>query len=235
MNLFVRSLCGQYIGRSVLLNAETGGGGGAAGDGGQGSGSGQGEPGGGQSGQGTGDPTNSLDELMKDPAFKAAYEAKLQSHLSSRLKKFDGVDPEEYKRLKQAEEEKANAELSEADKLNKKIAALEAERTTLEAKEREIAIKEYAFAEGLDPKLISRLADKNAIKKGESGQFEGIAEAVEQIKTEFPQLFQAAPSGSGDNKPPSHRVPGQNGNPPTHTDPKEAGKALAMRRHGKAE
>lgn len=234
MNLFVRSLCGQYIGRSVLLNADTGGG--AAGGGEPGSEGGQGEPGSGQGGQGTGDPINSFDELLKDPALKAAYEAKIQSHLSTRLKKFDGVDPEEYKRLKQAEQEKADAELSEADKLNKKIAQFEAERSNLEAKEREIAIKEYAFAEGLDPKLISRLADKNAIKKGESGQFEGIAEAVEQIKTEFPQLFQTAPGGNGEhNKPPSHKVPGQNGNPETHKDPKEAGKALAMRRHGKAE
>ncbi len=211
------------------MDADPGGGGGQGDPGGQ-----QQDPGaGGQAG--TGDPqANSLDELLKDPIFKAQYEAKFQSQLNARFKKYENVDPEEYKRLKAEEERKKQDELTETQKLELKLQAMEAERTTLVEKERDVTIKEFAIENGLDPKLISRLVDKSSIKQNESGQFEGIAEAVEQIKTEFPQLFQEQqePPG-GNNKPPSYKLPGQVGNPPTPKDPKEAGKARALARHNK--
>lgn len=227
MNIFLRSLLGDYVGRTIYMDADPGGGGG------------QGDPPGGQgegNQAGTGDPLpNSLEELFKkNPALKTEYEATLQTHLGKRLKKYENVDPEEYKRLKAEEERKKQEELTDTQKLELKLQAMEAERTTLAEKERDISIKEYAIDNGLDPKLISRLVDKSSIKPNDSGQFEGIAEAVEQIKTEFPQLFQEQQEPPGGNyKPPTYKTPGQTGNPPTPKDPKEAGKAKALARHNK--
>ncbi len=226
--MFLRSLLGQYVGREIYLNADPGGGGG------QGDPGGQTDPGtGGQPGAGNPE-TNSFDDLLKDPAIKAQYEATLQNHLNDRFKKYKDVDPAEYKRMKDAEDKKKQEELTDTQKLELKHQAMEAKKTTLEAKERDISIKEHAIDNGLDPKLISRLVDKSSIKKGESGEFEGIAEAVEQIKSEFPQLFQEqTDQGAGTNKPPSYKTPGQNGNPPTPKDPKEAGRQRALARHNK--
>lgn len=224
-NTYVRSM---LQGRPFQMH-EADKGGGAGGTGGEG----------GEGGSGAGDQgsdQNSLDELLKDPTFKAQYEAKLQQQLGTRLKKYDGVDPEEYKRLKLEAEEKANAELSEVDKANKKLQEYKNKETILESKERTIAIKEFAFDNGLDSKLISRLIDTSTIKK-EGESFTGIAEAVEAVKTEFPQLFPTEDGAEDTGQGPTQtvpKIPNQKGNPPHKKNTREAGKALAAARHGKA-
>lgn len=225
-NTYVRSM---LQGRPFQMHeADKGGGAGGTGGAGEEGGSGADDQG--------GTSQNSLDELLKDPTFKAEYEAKLQQQLGTRLKKYEGVDTEEYKRLKQEAEDKANAELSEVDKANKALDAYKAKESILEAKERDISIREYAIDKGLDSKLISRLIDKSTIKR-EGESFTGIDEAVEAVKTEFPQLFQseggADEQGSGSNTT-NPKIPNQKGNPPHKKNTREAGKALAAARHGKA-
>lgn len=211
-------------------------GGGSGGEGGQG-GSGEGGEGGEGGGAGAGGSNNSLDELMKDPEFKKAYEAKLQEQLGKRLKKFDGIDVEEFKRLKAEEDKKKEETMTEAQKLQAKIDSMEAERLQFEVREKDIAVKEFAISEGLDPKLIARLIDKSAIKKsGES--FEGVKEAVEAVQSEFPALFQSDgdEGGQGGNQSgqgSGFKLPNQKGNTPPKKGGYNAGKERALARHKK--
>lgn len=228
-NHYVRSILGGN-GFQPMFEADKGAGGGS-GEGGSDKGD--------DKGSGAGDHSNSLDELMKDPAFKAQYEAKLQEQLGKRLKKYDGVDPDEYKRLKDLEDKKKQDEMTEAQKLQAKIDAMEAEKLTFAEREKDIAVKEFAISNGLDPKLIARLIDKSGIKK--SGEdFEGIKEAVEAVQSEFPQLFQSEEGddeqGQGGNQGGqggSFTLPKQKGNKPPKKGGYDAGKARAMARHQK--
>lgn len=230
-NTYIRSILG---GRGLQPMFSPDGGGSGGGEGGQG-----GEGGEGGSGGGAGGSNNSLDEMMKDPEFKKAYEAKLQEQLGKRLKKFEGVDPEEFKRLKDLEDKKKEAEMTEAQKLQAKIDAMEAEKLTFAEREKDIAVKEFAISNGLDPKLIARLIDKSGIKK--SGEdFEGIKEAVEAVQSEFPQLFQSEEGddeqgqGSGQSgQGGSFTLPKQKGNKPPKKGGYDAGKAKALARHQK--
>ena len=228
-NSYIKSLLGGR-GFQPMFDADKGGG---AGEGGQGGEGGEGGSGGNAGG------SNSLDELMKDPEFKKAYEAKLQEQLGKRLKKYDGLDPEEYKRLKEADDKKKQEEMTEAQKLQAKIDAMEAERKGFEAREIDIAVKEFAIAENLDPKLIARLIDKSGIKKA-GLEFEGIKEAVEAVQSEFPQLFQTEGGNEGGNQGGGQggqgsgfKLPNQKGNNPPKKGGYDAGKARALARHKK--
>jgi hypothetical protein len=231
-NSFIRSMISGR-GFQPLLDADKGGGSGGEG------GSGEGDKGGEGGGTGAGGSNNSLDELMKDPEFKKAYEAKLQEQLGKRLKKYDGIDPEEFKRLKAEEDKKKEESMTEAQKLQAKIDAMEAERKSFEVREIDIAVKEFAISESLDPKLIARLIDKSGIKK--SGEnFEGIKEAVEAVQSEFPALFQAddgdeggGSGGASGGQGSSFKLPKQKGNNPPKKGGYDAGKARAMARHKK--
>jgi hypothetical protein len=234
-NLFVRSmLAGQ--GFQPMLDADKGGGAGGSGEGGQGGGSNEG----GEGNQGgNGNPSNSLDDLLKDPAFKAQYEAKLKSQLGQRMKKFEGIDPEEYEKLKAEADKKAQDEMTEAQKLQAKIDAMEAEKAQFAEREKDIAVKEFAITNGLDPKLIARLIDKSGIKKS-GNDFEGIEDAVKAVQEEFPQLFQGSDEGEdqgnqGQNQNQGGRfnLPNQKGNKPPKKGGYDAGKARAEARHKK--
>lgn len=227
-NTYIKTLLG---GRGFQLMHEADTGAGAGGTGGS-------DDAGDDKGSGAGDQTtNSLDELLKDPTFKAQYTAKLQEQLGSRLKKYEGVDLEEYNRLKKLEEDKANAELTEAQKLQKKVEAYEAKQAQYENKDREFAVKEYLIDNNLDVKLISRLIEKSGIKRSEDGEsFEGIKEAVEKVAVDFPQLFPTGDDGEDDKSSnPRFKLPKQKGNPDTKKDPREAGRQRALARHGKKE
>lgn len=232
---YVRSL---YSGRAgVMLDADKGGGaGGSNPEKGEGKDKGDDK----KDGKDGADDHNSpeLDELLKDPVFKAKYEAKLQEQLGKRMKKFDGVDVDKYKEYLKKEEEAKDKDLTEAQRLQKQIAQYEAERSTFETKERNIAVKEYAIENGLDSKLIARLIDSSSIKRAEGGDsFTGIEEAVAKVKEEFPLLFPADDSGDDDKDTQSNRfkVPPQKGNPDKKKDPREAGRLRALARHGKQE
>jgi hypothetical protein len=230
-NTYVRSLLGGR-GFQPMFEADKGGSGGSGSEGGTG-----GE--GGEGGSGNGNPSNSLDELLKDPEFKKAYEAKLQDQLKKRLKKFEGVDVDEYTKLKEEADKKKQSEMTEAQKLQAKIDAMEAERAVFAEREKDIAVKEFAISEGHDPKLIARLIDKSGIKKGEGG-FEGIKEAVEAVQAEFPQLFQTeggdgsqGQGGSQGGSQGGFSLPKQKGNQAPKKGGYDAGKARAEARHKK--
>jgi hypothetical protein len=226
-----------------MYDANKGGGGAGGGQGGEG-GEGGGGEGGGEGGAGTGGSaggSNSLDELMKDPVFKAAYEAKLQEQLQKRFKKYEGIDPEEFKKLKEEADKRKQEQMTETEKLQAQIDAMKAEQEKLVVREADIAVKEYAISNNLDPKLIARLIDKSAIKKGAEG-FEGIKEAIEAVQAEFPQLFQTDGGGEGGGQGGNNggqgsgfTLPNQKGNTPPKKGGYEAGKARAMARHQKQE
>lgn len=232
----------------TLYSAEGGGAGGGQGGNPEGGQGGQGgNPEGGQGGGnpeggsgGAGNQSNSLEELMKDPTFKAQYEAKMKEQLGNRLKKFEGVDVDEYKRLKEEEDKKKQDEMTEAEKLQAKIDKMNDDLAKAEISMRDVAIKEYAIAQGMDSKLVSRLIDASVVKRGESGNFEGIEEAVKTVTEEFPQLFQTQEGGQGgqggnNNQGGNFKLPNQKGNPPTNAKGYDKGKALAESRHKKQE
>lgn len=194
----------------------------------------------GDKGAGNGNPsTNSLEDLLKnDPDFKKQYEDKIKENLSQRMKKFEGVDLEEYKRLKAEEDKKKQENMTEAEKLKAELDSYKAKTDALEAKERDLAIKEKALTDGLDAKLIAKLIDPSSIKRAEEGDgFTGIEEAIEAVKEEFPQLFQSTEGNEPESKKmgASYKLPTQKGNPDHKTKGYDAGKARAMARHGKQE
>ncbi|QFG05415.1 scaffolding protein [Bacillus phage 031MP002] len=234
-NTYIRTISSGR-GFQPLLSADQGGGGGEGGTDNPSDNNTGGE--GGQSG--AGDQSNSLDldTLMKDPVFKAQYEERLKQQMSKRLKKYEGIDPEEYKALKAKEEQQAQANMTEAEKLQKELEAYKQREQQLEETQKEIAVKEFAFANGHDPKLLSRLIDTSGLTKGEDGKYQGLSEAFEQVRAEFPQLFpsedesnsqadETHKSGGG-----AYKLPKQNGNPEKKKDKYSSGKARAQARHG---
>ncbi|WKV22453.1 putative minor structural protein 1 [Bacillus phage vB_BceS-M2] len=214
-----------------------------AGDGGAGDGGGDGGAGG-ESGTGGGSPEiPDLEELLKNPTFKAQYEAKFKTGMSQRMKKFDGVDVEKYKAWEKAEQERIDGEKTEVEKLQGQLAIAQAKAAATEAKEKAIAVKEHALDNGMNPKLVARLINLDSVKVNESGEFEGIVEAIEAVKAEFPDLFGADNSGGGsgdqsnggNNGGGTYKHPNQKGNPATPKDPTALGAAIAAQRHGKKE
>jgi hypothetical protein len=234
---YVRSINGQP---TKFLEADKGGSGGSSGGSGEGgTGGSDGGSGGSDGGAGSGNPSNSLDELMKDPAFKAQYEAKMKEQLGKRMKKYENVDPEEYARLKAEEDKKKQDEMTEAQKLQAKIDKMEADQQKIAEREKDIVVKEYAINEGLDPKLVARLIDKSGIKK-EGDEFTGVEEAFKAVQEEFPQLFQGSDGGEGGNNQNQNQnqggrfnLPNQRGNNPPKKKGYDAGKARAEARHKK--
>lgn len=216
----------------------TGAGDGGLGDGGNGDGGA-----GGGNGDGGGQPKYDLEELMKDPEFKAQYEAKFKTGMSQRMKKFDGVDVEKYKAWEKSEQERIDGEKTEVEKLQGQLATAQAKSAAFEVKEKAMAVKEYAIDNSLNPKLVSRLINLDNVKVNESGEFEGIVEAIDAVKAEFPELF-GTDNGSGGNGDQSnggnngggtYQHPNQKGNPATPKDPTALGASIAAQRHGKKE
>lgn len=229
-NTYIRSLLNGH-GFNPMFSPD--GGGGSGGEGGQGGSGGEGGEGG-QGGSGNGNPSNSLDELLKDAEFKKQYEEKLKEQLGNRMKKFENVDLDEYKRLKEEADKKKQEEMTDLEKAQAEVERLKQQTAAIEAREADLAVKEYAISNGYDPKLIARLINKSGIKKGDNGEFEGIKEAVEAVQTEFPQLFQEGNGGEGEGgNQGGFKLPNQKGNNPPKKGGYDAGKARALARHGK--
>lgn len=181
------------------------------------------------------DQTPSFEELLKNPAFKTAYETQLQKNLTQRMKKFDGVDVDEYKTLKNKQKEIDDSNLTEVDKLKAEIALKDATIQSVEQREKQIAVKEYAIDKGYNPKLLARLVSLDKVKKGDDG-WEGIEENVTSLAEEFPELFQKAEDngdGATDKSGKNYVPPRQKGNPSTKPNLYNAGKARAEARHKK--
>lgn len=131
-----------------------------------------------------------LDELLKDPAFKKQYQAKLKEQLNKRMKKYADIDPDEYRRLKEQADKKKGKDKEddgeESDSLSK-----EKEQKLLRAERREkrAAVKEFAADNGYNPKLLARLIDIDAIELDEDGEPENLDELFEEIQEDFPEFF----------------------------------------------
>lgn len=195
---FVRSINGVPF--QPMFDADKGGGGGGNEGGGEG-GSGEGGENGGEGGNdGAGDP-NSLDELLKDPTFKAEYQKKLESQLAQRLKNYEGVDPKEYKRLKEEDDKKKRDEETETERLQRERDAALAIAAKAEKSEKRVAIKEHAIDNGYDSKLVARLMETELDSiELKDGKYEGIAEAIDKLAEEFPQIKAQAGDDEGDDE-----------------------------------
>ncbi|MDQ0427683.1 hypothetical protein QOZ98_000508 [Planomicrobium stackebrandtii] len=188
------------------------------------------------------DDEPSLDELLKNPAFKKQYNQKLKDQLGKRMKKFDGVDPEEFKRLKAAAEKKDGKKSDEDDDPSKDV---EQQKRLLRAERREkkAVVKEFAVDNGHNPKLLARLLDVDSIELDEDGEPENLDELFEELEAEFPEHFGAKNEADDEeeddksSKQKSGYVAGrmQKGNKQKKKDPKARGLELAQRIYGNKE
>lgn len=243
----------DYVKRT-LKNRETlqafGGDGGSGGDGGEGGEGGDGGEGGqgGEGGSGDGGGNDAqLDELLKDPKFKAEYEARFKKSMDARMKKFEGVDAAEYKRLKDKEEADRQKGLSDEQKLKEENDRLKGEQNSFDRREKRLAVKEYAIDNSMDSKLLSRLMETELdnLKRDDKGELVGLEEAIKKLAEEFPQLGGKDDNGDdgGDNGGDQGNGGGRRYNAGDGRQRQnnggggskgyDAGKAIAERRHAK--
>lgn len=210
------------------------------GDGGEGGEGGSNE--GGDGGAGGDDLDNpSLDELLKDPEFKKQYQAKFESALTNRLKKYDGVDPDEYKKLKAEADKKKRESETDAERLQRERDEFANKIGQVEKTEKRVAVKEYAIDNGLNPKLVSRLmeVELDSLKRNDGGEFEGISDAIDKLAEEFPEIkaVQESDEHEGDDDKETNRRytagGGSKMNPKKKPDRYSRGAELAKRRHQK--
>ncbi|MEE6134627.1 MULTISPECIES: phage scaffolding protein [Bacillaceae] len=140
------------------------------------------------------DDEPSLAELIKnDPKLKQQYQELLKTQLGKRMKKFEGVDVEEYRQLKEkAEKNKNTSEGSEGDNqddLKSELKAKEEKLLRAELREKRAVVKEFAVDQGVNPKLLTRLIDLDAIELDENGEADNLDELFEELQEEFPEYF----------------------------------------------
>ena len=200
-----------------------------------------------------GDPEDdelNLDELLKDPKFKAQYQAKFKEQLAKRMKKYKDIDPEEYRRLKEQADKAKGRQREEDDdeteSLKKDLADKEKKIQQAERREKRVAVKEYAVDNGYNPKLVARLIDIDKLELDEDGEIVDIDEIMDELIEEFPDLFkQGEDQDDGDEeeeldkkrkKSGSYR-PGssQKGNGGRKEDKRAKGAQRALQRHKKEE
>lgn len=179
------------------------------------------------------DDSPSLDELLKDKKFKKQYQAKLKEQLAKRLKKFDGIDPEEFRRLKEQAEKKDDSEDKDKDSDETAKRLLRAER-----REKQALVKEFAAENGHSPKLLARLIDIDQIELDEDGNAENLEDLFEELEEEFPEYFGQQDEEEEDKDTKKDREgyrpgPKQKGNPPKKKDKYELGKSAYQRIRGK--
>lgn len=190
-----------------------------------------------------------INELMKDPEFKKQYENKMKEQLGKRLKKYEDVDVEEYKRLKEKEEKNEEEKMGEVEKLQKEVDKYKDKANTLETKleEREkiMAIKEQAIEKGYTPKLAVKLVDMEDVSKDDEGNWL-MDTAFEKMVSDFPEVFSSQQEGEGEgeqvegegekNKGVRYQAGSkQKTNEQTPESDYDAGKQRALARHGKQE
>jgi multidrug efflux pump subunit AcrA (membrane-fusion protein) len=120
------------------------------------------------------------------------------------------VDAKRLAELEAKEAAAAEAQLSDKERYEKKIAALEAQVAS-ERKAREetnilAEIRSQASALGVDAKLASKLIERGEITLDESGQPTNMATLFEAMLKEYPQLA-VAPAANGATAQPSSSNP----------------------------
>lgn len=189
-----------------------------------------------------------LDELLKDKDFKKQYQKKMKEQLSKRMKKYQDVDPDEYRRLKeQADKKKDKQDQDDEDELEtlkNQLSEKEKRIERAERKEKRAMVKEYAVDNQVNPKLLARLINVDDIELDEDGEPENLDELFEELEEEFPEYL-GAPNDDDeeeDDEPTKKKrkstfVPGsrQKGNRKKKVDPREAGRQRALERHKREE
>lgn len=177
------------------------------------------------------DDVPDLDELLKDPAFKKQYNAKLKEQLSKRMKRHN----KELERLKGKGKDKDKEEDPDEERTDDKR-LLRAER-----REKRALVKEFAVDNGHNPRLLARLIDLDEIELDEDGEPENLDELFEELEEEFPEYFGPGEDDEDDEEEERPRkkkfTPGarQKMNKKKKVDPKEAGRQKALERHKKKE
>lgn len=146
------------------------------------------------------DEEPNLAEMMKNnPNLKQQYQEMLKTQLGKRMKKFEDVDVEEYRLLKEkAEKSKGKGKGSDKDdpdddKDDLKLELKVKEEKLLRAQRREkrASVKEFAIDNGVDPKLLARLINVDDIELDEDGEPENLDELFKELQEEFPQYLKA--------------------------------------------
>lgn len=144
---------------------------------------------------------------------KTFTQAELDKLISERLKR-EREKHADYDQLKAAADELAKikeSQLSETEKLTKKLAELEAAKTQAETRARETLIRSAVISEAAklnfnDPQDAYRLIDVATLTIADSGKVDGVAEAVKTLaesrkyllKSSNPALSTFNPASSGD-------------------------------------
>ena len=179
------------------------------------------------------DDTPNLDELLKDPAFKKQYNAKMKEQLGKRMKKHE----RQLEKLKGAAGQDKGGKGGADDEPDEE-SKTEARLARAERREKRALVKEYAADHGHSPKLLARLINIDDIELDDDGDPENLDELIEELEEEFPELFGAGTDDDADEeeRPAKKRfTPGakQKGNKKKKPDPVALAMADIQRRHGK--
>lgn len=163
-----------------------------------------------------------LADLIKtNPKIKTEVNDRIERAIK---KRFKDLDPEaaaialEEKRVR--DEQQGDQQKIE----NEQVKNLTATNAKLVKVAQEAAVISYAASEGLDPNLITRLAaadvEKLQLNESFKADPEDVGEIVENLRTEFPDLFPVSDPAAPDTQPKQRRgyAPGPN-NQRTNTPP----------------
>lgn len=183
-----------------------------------------------------------FDELMKNPTFRKKHKERLETQLGKRLKKFEGVDVEEYKRLKAAADKgKDKKEDNDTNKADDEVAK---KLMKVETREKKAAVKTFAVENEVDPELLIRFIDLKEIELDEDGDPENLEDLFDDLmESKNAKYFTTASDDDDEEDDPKKKKASKTYSPGTKqkinkqkkVDPKQAGAAKAAARHKKKE
>lgn len=183
-----------------------------------------------------------FDELLKDPKYKAAHEAKLQKQIDRRLKKYKDVDVAEYKRLKAAADKAAGNKQQKEDSDDDANKEADQKLAKVEKREKKAAIKLFAAEAEVDSFLLEKFVNFEDIELNEDGEAENLEELLDELRDDpkTARYFAAQDDEDEDDEPKKKKstsfTPGrskQKTNKTKKLTPAEIGKQKALERHAK--
>jgi hypothetical protein len=178
-----------------------------------------------------------FNQLLKDnPELKKQYQARFNKNMSKRLDKFKDVDVDKYNELLQRESEGKLEGDAETWK-NKHDALLDQVNQMSQRQ----AIQQTALNLKMDSEqtaFISEMINLSALDKDDEGEWMGIDDEIERIKTKFPRMFESKaddqddPGDQGTGKQQRYN-PGKQkqGGSGKELTPAERGRLRAQQRH----
>lgn len=165
-----------------------------------------------------GDALPSLKDIFKKyPHLRGEHKTRIDEAVSKRFPDYDFDPVEAKKALQEKKDREANGDTTEIVKQQLEATFQNKETKYLE-RIKGLAVEAYAAKDGLDPKLISRLAAEQVgtLKLDESLRLsaDDLDEIIEELRTEFPSAFPVVEANTGDDP----EAAGQNP-PPVKTKP----------------